>query len=68
MRGRKNSNVWGKNHSSGSGVLFWIIPAGMKKGVTMTLEEIIALRDILNSVDLEAALQESIEEKKASKE
>ena len=42
--------------------------AGMKKGVTMTLEEIIALRDILNSVDLEAALQESIEEKKASKE
>ena len=40
----------------------------MKKGVTMTLEEIIALRDILNSVDLEAALQESIEEKKASKE
>ena len=42
--------------------------AGMKKGITMTLEEIIALRDILNSVDLEAALQESIEEKKASKE
>ena len=42
--------------------------AGMKKGVTMTLEEIIALRDILTSVDLEAALQESIEEKKASKE
>ncbi|MCF0155882.1 MAG: hypothetical protein HUJ85_02160 [Veillonella sp.] len=42
--------------------------SAMKKGVTMSLEEVIALRDILNSVDLEAALAESIEEKKASKE
>lgn len=41
--------------------------SGMKKGVTLSLEEVIALRDILNEVDLEAVLAEAIEEKKASK-
>ena len=41
---------------------------GMKKGLTMTLEEILALKEILNSVDLEAALEEALAEKKANKE
>lgn len=40
----------------------------MKKGITLSLEEIIALRDILNESDLESILAESIEEKQASKE
>lgn len=40
----------------------------MKKGITLSLEELIALRDILNESDLEAILAEAIEEKQASKE
>ena len=40
----------------------------MKKGITLSLEELIALRDILNESDLETILAESIEEKQASKE
>lgn len=40
---------------------------GMTKGITLTLEEIIALRDILNDVDLEAALEESRQECAANK-
>ena len=35
----------------------------MKKGITLSLEELIALRDILNESDLETILAESIEEK-----
>ena len=34
----------------------------------LSLEELIALRDILNESDLETILAESIEEKQASKE
>ncbi|MDU6971244.1 MAG: hypothetical protein E6351_02065 [Veillonella sp.] len=41
---------------------------GWKKGITLSLEELIALRDILNESDLEAILAEAIEEKQASKE
>ena len=40
----------------------------MKKGITLSLEELIALRDILNESDLETILAEAIEEKQASKE
>ena len=40
----------------------------MKKGITLSLEELIALRDILNESDLETILAQSIEEKQASKE
>ena len=36
----------------------------MKKGITLSLEELIALRDILNESDLETILAESIEENK----
>ena len=40
----------------------------MKKGITLSLEELIALRDLLNESDLETILAEAIEEKQASKE
>ena len=40
----------------------------MKLINTLSLEELIALRDILNESDLETILAESIEEKQASKE
>ncbi len=38
----------------------------MKKGITLSLEELIALRDLLNESDLETILAEAIEEKQAS--
>ena len=38
----------------------------MTKGVTLTLEEAIALRDLLNATDLEAVMEESIEMRKQS--
>lgn len=45
---------------------------GMTKGITLTLEEITLLRDLLNQVDLEAvmeaALKERAEAKQAEKE
>lgn len=40
----------------------------MSKGITLSLEEAIALRDILNETDLEAVLEKAIEEKANSKE
>lgn len=40
---------------------------GMTKGITLTLEEILALKELLNSVDLEQAMQESLEERAAAK-
>ncbi|MDU5216267.1 MAG: 50S ribosomal protein L31 [Veillonella parvula] len=40
----------------------------MKKGITLSLEELIALRDILNESDLEAILAEAIEETGSVKE
>ena len=36
---------------------------GMTKGVTLTLEEILALKELLNSVDLEQAMQESLKKR-----
>ncbi len=41
---------------------------GMTKGVTFSLEEMILLRDLLNSVDLEEVLEEAKAERQASKE
>ena len=41
---------------------------GMKKGITLNLEEIIALRDLLNEINLEEVLEAAIAEKQASKE
>lgn len=40
---------------------------GMTKGITLTLEEIIALKELLNEVDLEAVLAEALEERAQSK-
>lgn len=39
----------------------------MTKGITLSLEEIIALRDLLNETDLEEALNESIQEREDKK-
>ena len=39
----------------------------MKKGITLNLEEIIALRDLLNEINLEEVLEAAIAEKQASK-
>lgn len=39
----------------------------MSKGITLSLEEIVALRDLLNSSELEKAMEEAIEEKEAAK-
>lgn len=41
---------------------------GMTKGVTFSLEEMILLRDLLNSVDLEEVLEEAKAERQASKD
>ncbi|MDY3974282.1 YdbC family protein [uncultured Veillonella sp.] len=40
---------------------------GMTKGITLSLEEIIALRDLLNEVDLEEAMEESLKERAEAK-
>lgn len=40
---------------------------GMTKGITLSLEEITALRDLLNEVDLEAAYEESVAERQVAK-
>lgn len=40
---------------------------GMTKGITLTLEEIIALKELLNEVDLEAVLAEALEERAQAK-
>ena len=40
---------------------------GMTKGIALSLEEIVALRDLLNEVDLEAAYEESVAERQAAK-
>lgn len=40
---------------------------GMTKGITLSLEEIVALRDLLNEVDLEATYEESVAERQAAK-
>lgn len=40
---------------------------GMTKGITFTLEEMLALRDLLNEVDLEQALEEAKAERAADK-
>lgn len=40
---------------------------GMKKGITLTLEEALLLRDLLNEVDLEQVMESAIEEKAANK-
>lgn len=40
---------------------------GMTKGITLSLEEITALRDLLNEVDLEAAYEEFVAERQAAK-
>lgn len=40
----------------------------MSKGITLSLEEALALKDLLNEVDLEEAYNESLAERKASKE
>ena len=39
----------------------------MTKGVTLTLEEILELKEILNSVDLEEALEEAKQERAEAK-
>ncbi len=39
----------------------------MSKGITLSLEEIVALRDLLNTCELEKALEEALEEKEANK-
>lgn len=39
----------------------------MTKGITLTLEEAVALRDLLNEVDLETAMEESLEERASAK-
>lgn len=39
----------------------------MTKGITLSLEEIIALRDLLNETDLEEALNKSIQEREDKK-
>lgn len=39
----------------------------MTKGITLSLEEALALKDLLNKVDLEQAYNESIEERQAAK-
>lgn len=39
----------------------------MTKGITLSLEEIVALRDLLNEVDLETAYEESVAERQAAK-
>ena len=40
---------------------------GMTKGITMTLEEIMTLKELLNEVDLEAVLAEALEERAQAK-
>ena len=40
---------------------------GMTKGVTLSLEEATALRDLLNAVDLESIMEAAIEERASSK-
>ena len=40
---------------------------GMTKGLTLSLEEITALRDLLNEVEWEAAYEESVAERQAAK-
>lgn len=40
---------------------------GMTKGITLTLEEIMALKELLNEVDLEAVLAEALEERAQAK-
>lgn len=39
----------------------------MSKGITLSLEEALALRDILNEADLETVLEEAMEERANSK-
>ena len=39
----------------------------MTKGITLSLEEALALKDLLNKVDLEQAYNESIAERQAAK-